>query len=124
VKRSGWIKRHTRLAPGGKPRPRKRSASEFARIYGSKARVAWVKSLPCVAAWGCAGPIHNHHVANGGAGRKANAEMIVPLCDAHHRALHANGAAWFQIAYLLNLDERAERVERLWRAYQERSEER
>jgi hypothetical protein len=124
VKRSGYIRRHTRLAPGGKPRPRKRSASEFARIYGSKARVAWVKSLPCVVGNGsCAGPTENAHTTTGGMGRKAEAGTIVPLCRWHHACLHGRGVGWFRHVHAIDLPTAADATERAWRAYQERSEE-
>jgi hypothetical protein len=149
VKRSGWFPRHTGLAPGGKPRGndyserheakmagvplppirrKKRSASEFARIYGSKARVEWIKAQPCLIARmgcdGCAGPIENAHNGTGGMGRKADAASIVPLCRAHHTELHREGAETFRILHNINLGNAAARIERAWRAYQERSEER
>lgn len=63
-----------------KPKKRKRSAKDFKRIYGSKARVEWVKSLPC-AACGVEGYSENAHVAGeSGVGYKADAEFIAPLC--------------------------------------------
>jgi len=63
------------------------------RIYGSKERRRWIKSLPCLACclvspifaladkWSC----ENAHVVTGGMGRKADASHIVPLCRTHHR---------------------------------------
>ena len=71
---------------------KKRSASEFARIYGSRERVEWVKTLPCaVASCGlscgpCDGEIHNAHTVSGGKGRKADAATVAPLCAKHHAA--------------------------------------
>ena len=73
-------------------KPKKRKPSEFARIYGSKARVEWVKSLPCCV---CrlrglleknqhAGESYNAHTENGGMGYKAGYETIAPLCARHH----------------------------------------
>jgi len=85
VKRSGRIPRRTPLSPRQPPRGRrKRRPSEFARIYGSKARVAWVKALGCVICG--AVPSDNAHTAGGGTGYKAGYETIVPLCREHHRA--------------------------------------
>lgn len=72
-----------------KPKPANQAArerAEFARVYGSKERVAWVKAQPCV---GCgARPSDNHHTKNGGFGRKGDYTTIVPLCRGCHRALH------------------------------------
>lgn len=70
-------------------KPKKRSASEFARIYGSKARVKWMKLQPCVVCdWA---PSDGHHTENGGTSRKGPAESIVPLCRLHHDEFHRFG---------------------------------
>lgn len=59
---------------------RKRKQSAFARQYGSKERVAFVKSLPC-AACGVIGFSENAHLlGNDGAGRKGPYTSIGPLC--------------------------------------------
>lgn len=61
---------------------RRRTKKDFARIYGSKARVEWVKRQPCVAC-GVVGYSENAHVApkgEAGTGYKADAKWIVPLC--------------------------------------------
>lgn len=83
--------KRTPLKRKSRPRARKpirrkaRRPSEFARIYGSRKRVRVVKSLPCAI---CGKeptkdrPSENHHVKNGGMGRKAGWEWIVPLCSA------------------------------------------
>jgi hypothetical protein len=83
------IARHTRV----KRVNRKRKASEFARCYHSRARVRFVKALPCVVcaaispfiARVMAGRSENAHTVIDGAGRKAGYETIVPLCHSHHR---------------------------------------
>lgn len=76
---------------------RRRKLSEFARAYGSKQRVAWVRQQGCVV---CAvvSPIakllkvkqsqvvDNAHTATGGMGYKAGYETIVPLCRKDHIA--------------------------------------
>ncbi|HEV8448629.1 MAG TPA: hypothetical protein VGQ44_17485 [Gemmatimonadaceae bacterium] len=68
---------------------KKRNASDFARIYGSKARVRWIKEQDC---WWCGRaateemPSDNAHTVNGGKSRKADFYTILPLCRAHHRA--------------------------------------
>jgi hypothetical protein len=79
MKRGGFMTRSGRI------KPKKRSASEFARIYGSKARVEWVKNLPCVC--GCMRwPCDNAHSENEGKGRKGHHRTIVPLARVCHRA--------------------------------------
>lgn len=66
-----------------------RTALEFRRIYGSKERVAFVQTLPCVICF--ARPSVNAHTASGGMGRKAGFESIVPLCHHCHRIQHDRG---------------------------------
>jgi hypothetical protein len=72
-------------------KPKKRPAGKFARIYGSKERVRWVKLSECV----CCGkegteehPNANHHTENGGQGRKADYHTIVSLCHPCHHLHH------------------------------------
>ena len=111
-------------APKEKPKrkpikPKKRSKSEFARIYGSKARVAFVKSLPCVvnnlglcSVW----ERENAHIEGEGIGRKAGFDRIVPLCFGHHRELHLMGLAPFEIWYSVDLQQAAAETEKLWQS--------
>lgn len=101
-----------------KKRNAKRKVSEFARAYGSKARVEWVKSRPCVA-WtrNCQGPIHNHHIKNGGGSRKADARFIVPLCELHHGVLHRMGRQSFESGYNCHLETWAATIELQWRKH-------
>lgn len=80
--RKSSLSRRSPMKRGGRVRPvnRKRRKSEFARCYHSKARVEWVKSLPCVfcAHRGCS---ENAHVwGRSGMGRKGPYTEIVPLC--------------------------------------------
>lgn len=99
----------------------KRRASEFARCYGSKERVEWVKSLPCV---GCATywPIQpspgwvseNAHTVTGGKGRKADADTIVPLCAAHHRAYDRHRAPFDHDEMRERMKYTAKHVEAAW----------
>ena len=89
-----------------KRKPRK--PSEYARCYGSRERVAWIKSLPCME---CGGkPSDPAHTATGGMGRKADASTIAPLCRRCHTLQHAhgwsaldNGDIRFHIAALYDL---------------------
>lgn len=97
------LKRRKRLAP------KRRSAADYARIYGSRRRVQWIKAMPCAACGHIsADGNHNHHTENGGMGRKAGYATIVPLCPYHHEASN-----------LARLDHAALRrtaaaIERLW----------
>jgi len=95
---AGSLARHVPV----KRRNAKRRISEFVRCYGSKERVAWVKSQRSVASG--KGPCVNAHTRGDGAGRKAGARWIVPLTDAEHRELHRIGVASFEKKYGLNLD--------------------
>lgn len=98
-----------------KRKPRK--PSEFKRIYGSRARVAWVKRQPCIVTTGvCAGPIENAHIVTGGMGRKADADQIVPLCNRHHHNLHGLGRESFERLYLVSLAACAAQTEQQWQA--------
>lgn len=96
VKTTAWATRRGK-APRRRNSSRKkvwrRKPSDFARIYGSKKRVAWVRALGCIArSSGCHGPVDNAHVpSRSGMSRKGDAWQIVPLCRAHHRELHDDG---------------------------------
>ena len=83
------LKRKTKLTTKTKPKAKKRSTADFARVYGSKARVAWIAAQPCVA---CGrGPCETAHIKSGGMGRKADYTETVPLCSSCHRLQHAKG---------------------------------
>lgn len=87
------LARKSPMKRGGRVKPinKARRTSEFARTYGSKARVAWVKALPCSVMFCENAPCENAHIANAGAGRKADYRFIVPLCPHHHRLQHTRG---------------------------------
>ncbi len=103
-----------RTKPIPKTNP-KRKASEFARCYGSKERVLFVKALPCVA---CdRAPCENHHIRNGGAGRKADYDKIIPLCTSHHDRWHEKGARSFVATYGLDLGKLATATESKWQSF-------
>lgn len=115
-------RQHGSTLPAPKKRPsvtRKRKASEWARAYGSRARVQWIAAQPCLVGsdWcGRHARRENAHVATGGMGRKADAELIVPLCHSHHRALHRHGVRSFekQYYYIGTLVDAAARTEARW----------
>lgn len=67
-----------------KPVNRARKATTFERAFGGKARVLFVKGLPCVVPGCTARDVQNAHSEIGGTGYRANADTIVPLCSRHH----------------------------------------
>ncbi len=110
-----------RTKPVRKTNPKRRQ-SEFARCYGSKARVLFVKSLPCFASSTfCEGPIENAHTEGGGCGRKADANTVIPLCRFHHQQLHWCGVDTFAASHGTRLFKIADETERLWQEYSERT---
>lgn len=112
------LKRTTGLKRTKKITAKKRSASEFRRIYGSRARVAFVKRLPCFSCWDF-GEIQNAHVSSGGMGRKANAAEIIPLCKACHALQHAKG--WEALGQLREAEYRAHCAQLVEETWQRRS---
>jgi hypothetical protein len=117
LRSSGPPERRTRV----KAVNRKRRVSEFARCFHSKARVAFVKTLPCAndAKWAlCMGPIENAHIETGGTGYRADYTSIIPLCKQHHWRSHAHG--WIALPRLDTPEKReaaAARTEKLWAAH-------
>lgn len=122
MKRSKPLPRSSRIARGGRPKKvnRARRNREWLRSYGSDERVAFIQSLPCIVTG--ASPCENVHILGGGMGRKSDARMIVPMISKVHRRLHMFGPVTFQAMYGVNLLEAAAETERLWQAYQTRSE--
>jgi hypothetical protein len=89
-----------------------RQAKEFARSYGSDERVEWFKALGCCI---CGKrPSENAHSRGGGAGRKADAHYILPLCRSHHRELHQEGIETFEASYSINLDATADEFDKAY----------
>lgn len=99
------------------PQRRKKS---FARAYGGKERVRWVQTQPCcVAAYFAVHRdlVDNVHIETGGAGRKADANTVVPMCRDHHRLLHQMGRAAFEKRYNIDLGKLAQRTQARWLAF-------
>lgn len=112
------IRRRSSIARGKAPNRvnRKRKAGAFAKAYGSEARVAFVKGLPCVARHECFGEIQNVHIRGGGAGIKAEARFIVPGCALLHHELHTFGVVTVQAKYRIDMIALAAATEAAWRA--------
>jgi hypothetical protein len=104
-------------------KPKKRSPSEFRRIYGSRARMLWVKSQRC--AW-CVlrghlhdcGPVDNAHTENEGLSRKGHYTTIVPLGRPHHEKYDRHEHPFSSPASRLAVKYLAEETERRWLASQ------
>lgn len=72
-----------------------------------------MKAQPCCV---CGYPVsENAHYDTGGMGRKADADHIVPLCRAHHRELHQQGIATFELSYGISLASVAVNTDLAWR---------
>ncbi len=117
LRSSGPPERRTRV----KPRNAARRVSEFARCYGSKERVAWIKALPCVV---CAvqtvpqdGPSDNAHTATDGMGRKADARFIVPLCRMHHRAYDEHRGPFAMLTIRMWVCAKSADIDAAWSAH-------
>ncbi|HVX57845.1 MAG TPA: hypothetical protein VHA37_09030, partial [Candidatus Saccharimonadales bacterium] len=88
-----------------KPPPRKRN----------KAHLAFVRSQPCLVCQQTPADVHHLKFAQPQAlGRKVSDEFTVPLCRAHHHALHRHGneRAWWANLQIAPLPVAAE----LWAA--------
>lgn len=98
---------------------RQRKAKEWLRAYGSVERVNWIAGQRCVACGACSEGqgCENHHVRNGGRGRKADARFIVPMCWTCHRELHSLGRVQFEEYYGIDLDALAEQTDASWKAF-------
>lgn len=104
-------------------KPKKRTADEYARIYGSEARVEWFKAQPCIGC-GIVGYSENAHTQNDGKGRKGHHSTIVPACGVHPdrdgnlvEGCHAemdHGKRAFEAKYRLSLNTEAAEWHRRW----------
>jgi hypothetical protein len=101
----------------------KRRKSEFARCYGSKERVEFVKSLPCLTCGWV--PSENAHIKGDGAGRKAHYTEVVPLCgytymEGCHQMLHRMGRGGFdgfEMHFRIDLEKAAAETHAAWIAF-------
>ena len=88
------LRRATALRRGAPLARKPRTKAESERIYGSDERQAWYRAHGCVC---CARiPVQLHHVRNGGMGKKASADLTIPLCASCHDTLHRMGVRSFE----------------------------
>jgi hypothetical protein len=143
MKRPGTLPRRTRLSSGSgltrssriarkariRPRNPKRRKSEFARTYGSRERVRFVKSLACVfctmlspfVGLAMVGKSENAHTVSGGKGRKADYDTITALCRQHHRMYDEYVAPLDQPAVREAIKATCAEVERRWQDHLNRN---
>lgn len=74
------IRRTGRVKPVNKARRQK----ELLRTYGAPARRKWVKSLCCIVCNAPPPSEQSHIRSRSGAGRKGDADKVVPMCAACH----------------------------------------
>lgn len=117
------LARKTPLKRGGRIKPKKRSAEEFARIYHSEARVKFIKWLGCIVCG--ATPCDGHHTKNGGTGRKSGYETIVPLCRAHHEEVDSpnSGPVTMAAKYGIDWEAEARQTHECWQSWGPENEE-
>ncbi len=115
IKRSSRPSRSTTPTRRSPIKSKKRKPSEFARIYGSKARVAWMKQQPSVASG--LRPCVGHHIKTGGTGRKADYTKIVPLTHDEHLLLHWIGMDSFEKRHGFSLERMAAQIELRWQSH-------
>lgn len=121
MKRRSYMRRSSSPMPRGGIRRKARTPSEFARIYGSKKRVAMVKGMACCARYlvgpTCSrGPSENAHTETGGMGYKAGYETIVPLCATHHDCYDEHRAPFADEANRERMKASARALNAMWLA--------
>jgi hypothetical protein len=103
------------------PKPKRKNKAqvareEWARIYGSRERVEWVKAQPCVVDG--YGPSENAHTENEGMSRKGHYTTIIPLCGSCHRLTHGVNGSWSWLGLTAEDRKRlAAETEAKWKLY-------
>jgi hypothetical protein len=95
---------------------------ESTRAFHSSARVAFVKTLPCIACRTTGAVRQNHHTRSGGKGRRSDYHNIVPLCHGCHERVHRAGPSSvrrfiFGKGNAVDWQNEAFRVELLWQLH-------
>lgn len=90
------------------PKPRREKNAAY---------LAYVRSLPCLAApaGDCCDAVEAHHVppiGGGKVGSKTDDRRTAPLCGYHHRWYHTMGKLTFEVVYLLDLEREIARIQR------------
>jgi len=92
----------------------KRRRSKFARCYHSRARVAFVKALPCFICQRT--PCDNAHTEGLGMGIKAGYDKVIPLCREHHQAYDEHRDPFDGLVYRDAFKAYTAVVEKMWQA--------
>lgn len=90
---------------------------EFARVFGSRARMDFVEGSVCVVPVCAAGGCQNTHIGMGAGGSLADATCILPLCVAHRGLLLILGTEKFGDLYGINLAAEAIDLELRWQQH-------
>lgn len=96
---------------------------ESTRAFHSLARIAFVKTLPCIACRTTSAVRQNHHTRSGGKGRRADYLTIVPLCHGCHERVHRAGPSSLERRFIVgkgnavDWQNEAFRVELLWQLH-------
>lgn len=103
--------------PRGRPKPvnANRRTREYARTYHSKARVEFIKSMPC--AYCRARDCVNAHTTGGGMSRKGDYTTIAPLCHRCHSAYDEHRFPFNSPLARTGIAFAAEYAERAWLAF-------
>lgn len=85
------------------------------QVYRSKAYLKHVGSLGCLICRRQAIPHHLLRAPGKGMGCRSGDQWAIPLCDDHHKALHASGdeTGWLDM-YGIDGPERAQRIFSQW----------
>lgn len=88
------LARRTPLRRKARLKPKRSKPRRSSRVRDRSYLLA-VKQLPC-ALWmlRCDGEVQAHHAGRRGLGQKCSDYESIPLCRAHHRALHDGGLPW------------------------------
>jgi hypothetical protein len=107
-KRGAGLARSKRIK--AKRKSKKERDEYMARVYGSRDRLLAIKALPCAVCGAL--PSENHHLENGGTGRKGSYRSIVNLCVRHHLIYHCECGSpeAFDARFGTNLRALAERL--------------
>lgn len=117
LRRGAPLKRTGSLRRTGPIKPKKRTAAEKRRVYGTDARIAWMKARPCEVPGCHVTGCDLAHAVSGGMGRKSDYTSLLALCHPHHSEQHLIGTPAFEAKYGISLTDAAARTEAEWQAH-------
>jgi len=99
-------RRKSRVVDTDLQRIRNRQRLARQHVGESTRHLAWVRTYPCCVRICGATMMHVHHVrddSGGGTGLRPHDRWAIPVCPAHHMAIHQTGARTFETRHGLNL---------------------